>query len=219
MINKKYIIEKTGEFVKEQMEGDCTGHDFWHIERVKKISLHIGRIEGGDLFIIELSALLHDIGDYKFHKGDEQKGSEITKKFLKKFSLDENPIEHICKIIDHLSFKGALVENKIDTIEGKIVQDADRLDAMGAIGIARTFAYGGYKGQEIYNPLLKPRKHETFEDYKKSKTTTINHFYEKLLLLKNLMNTETGKLMAEKRQEFMELFLKNFYEEWEGNYS
>ncbi len=169
-----------------------------------------------DLFVIELAALLHDIADWKFHGGDTTVGSRIAKEELKKLGVDEKTINYVCDIIDNISFKGAGAKNKIKTREGMIVQDADRLDAIGAIGIGRAFAYGGYKKREMYNPNIKSENHENFEQYKKSQGTTLNHFYEKLLLLKDRMNTQTGKKIAEKRHKFMVSYLKEFFSEWEG---
>ena len=216
-MDEKLIIAKTEEFVREKLEGESTGHDWWHIYRVWKNSLYIAKKEDAHLFTVELASLLHDIGDYKFHQGDETAGPKIARSFLEKFEVSENIIFHVCSIIKNMSFKGAEVKNEIKTIEGMIVQDADRLDAMGAVGIARTFAYGGYKGQEIYNPSIVPKRHKSFEDYKKNRTTTINHFYEKLLLLKDLMNTKTARDLAEERHFFMEEFLDRFYLEWKGD--
>lgn len=183
--------------------------------RVWKISKEIAKKEGGDLFVIELAVLLHDIADWKFYGGNIKIGSEKAKSLLKKLRVDDKTIKHIRHIIDNISFKGAKVKNRIKTKEGKIVQDADRLDAIGAIGIARTFACGAYKGREIYNPDIKPKLHKSFKEYKSSKSTSINHFYEKLLLLKNRLNTKTAKKIAQKRHEFLEGYLRQFFKEWE----
>jgi len=213
-MNEKYILNRTEEFVRKTLEGDCTGHDFHHVERVRKIALYIAEKEGADRFIVELASLLHDCGDYKFHGGDEKKGLTVIRNFLEELSAEEKIVDRICEIIKNLSFKGGEVKSEPETLEGKIVQDADRLDAMGAIGIARTFAYGGWKGQEIYNPEIKPCRHRSFEEYKNRRTTTVNHFHEKLLLLKDFMNTETAGKMAEERHLFMEEFLRRFYLEW-----
>ena len=218
-ISLNHIRNKAEKFAKETLKGDCTGHDWHHIERVRKIALYIGKKEKADLFIIDLASLLHDVGDYKFTGGDEKKGPKIIKDFLISIDTGEDIIEEVCNIIEKLSFKGAGVASVPETLEGKIVQDADRLDAIGAIGIARTFAYGGYKGQEIYNPEIKPYLHKNFEEYKEKKTTTINHFYEKLLLLKDIMNTKTAKKIAEKRHSIMKEFLDNFHSEWEGAFN
>lgn len=215
MYDKK-VIDKTVEFVKNKLEGEGSGHDWWHIYRVWKSAIYLARMEGAGLYTVELAALLHDIADWKFHNGDENVGPQVAGAWLRELSVDEEIITHVCDIIRHLSFKGAKVATQMSTLEGMVVQDADRLDAIGAIGIARTFAYGGNKGREMYNPEIKPELHESFEQYKKNSGPTINHFYEKLLLLKDMMNTETAKELAKERHEFMEDFLKQFYKEWEG---
>lgn len=213
-MNRNKIIEEVKKHLKKTFKGEATGHDWWHSERVWKMSKEIAKKEGGDLFIIELAALLHDIADWKFHEGDTKIGPEKAKTLLKKLGVDNKSINHICHIIDNVSFKGAGVKNKIKTKEGKIVQDADRLDVIGAIGIARTFAYGAYKGREIYNPDIKPKLHKSFKEYKSSNGTSINHFYEKLLFLKDRLNTKTAKKIAQKRHEFLESYLKQFFKEW-----
>lgn len=215
-MNKNDIILKTAEHIKSQFTGEGSGHDWWHIYRVWKNAIHIGQEENVNMFIVELAALLHDIADWKFHNGDDDIGQQMTKEWLESLSVEENTIKHVCQIVKNISYKGANVENKINTIEGMVVQDADRLDAIGAIGIARTFAYGGSKSREMYNPEIKPASHNSFEEYKKNQSNTINHFYEKLLLLKDRMNTKTAKKIALKRHAVMEVFLKDFFAEWEG---
>lgn len=215
-MDKNEILKKTEEFVRKQMESESSGHDWWHIYRVWKTAIHIGKEEKADLFIVELAALLHDIADHKFHGGDLTVGPRVAGEWLEGLSVDKEVIANVCEIIKDISFKGAGVETPMRTQEGMVVQDADRLDAIGAIGIARAFAYGGYKGLEIYNPDIKPAEHETFEQYKNNKGPSINHFYEKLLLLKDLMNTKTAKKIAEERHQFMEQYLDRFYKEWEG---
>jgi uncharacterized protein len=211
------IIDKTAIYVKELLYGEGSGHDWWHIYRVWKNAVEITKTEASaSLFIVELAALLHDIGDHKFHNGDETVGPRMAMSWLDKFSLPEETKDHVCTIIKDLSFKGAGTSSAMQTIEGKIVQDADRLDAIGAIGIARTFAYGGHKNRELYNPDINPVLHDSFEAYKSSTAPTINHFYEKLLLLKGRMHTKTAKSMATVRHQYMEDFLKQFYQEWEG---
>lgn len=217
-MKKKDVLQKTEEYVTALSTGEGSGHDWWHIHRVRKMALVIGKKERADLFVVELSALLHDIGDWKFHHGDYAIGPRMAKDWLKNLQVEQANINIICLIINELSFKGAYVQTPMSTIEGKIVQDADRLDAIGAIGIARCFAYGGNKQKEIYNPNIKPVMHKTFEEYKNSKGTSINHFYEKLLFLKHRMNTTTGKKIAEGRHCFMEQFLKRFFRECEGKY-
>lgn len=212
----KEIIEKTVEMVKEKFMGEGSGHDWWHIYRVWQNAKHIAQYERCNKEIVELGALLHDIADWKFNEGDEKAGGREARKWLQGLKVDEAVIRQVCYIIDNISFKGAGVKNAMETIEGKIVQDADRLDAIGAVGIARTFAYGGNKNREMYNPEVKPVLHQSFEEYKKSESHTINHFYEKLLLLKDMMNTERGKVIAKGRHKYMEGFLEQFYGEWNG---
>lgn len=215
-MTQEEVVNKTAEYIKEKLLGEGSGHDWWHIYRVWRNAINISKNEKVDLFTVELAALLHDIADWKFNDGNEDIGPQLAREWLEKMSVDEKVISHVCDIIKNISFKGAGVENKINTIEGMVVQDADRLDAIGAIGIARTFAYGGNKNREMYNPEIKPGFHKTFEEYKKNNSTTVNHFYEKLLLLKDLMNTNTARDIAEQRHKFMEDFLKQFFEEWEG---
>ena len=215
-MDKIQIIHKTEEFIKSKLTGESSGHDWWHVHRVWKMAVQIAKHEQVDLFVVELGALLHDIADWKFNNGDEEIGPALARKWLESLAVDENVIIHVCLIIQDISYKGAGVTTGMKTKEGMVVQDADRLDAMGAIGISRAFAYGGSKGREMFNPALKPEKHDSFEQYKKNQGSTINHFYEKLLLLKGLMNTESAKKTAEKRHSVMEKFLNDFFQEWEG---
>jgi uncharacterized protein len=210
------VIEQTADHVKKVLANEGSGHDWWHIERVWRMAKRIGQDEGADLPIVELAALLHDIADWKAHGGDSNIGSQTAMTWLTSLDVDSNIVQHVGQIIADISFKGASVEQPMLSLEGKVVQDADRLDAIGAIGIARAFAYGGSKGRLIYDPTCKPTDHQTADSYLNSNGTTINHFYEKLLLLKDRMNTQTGKNVAEQRHDFMEDFLKQFYEEWEG---
>jgi len=212
---KLLIIDKTKNFVKQTLEKAEAGHDYWHILRVLKLSEKIAQKEGGNLFIIRLGALLHDIADAKFHHGDESLGPKIAREFLETQNLDEESIQHIVNIIQHISFKNSFEGQQFTSPELKIIQDADRLDAIGAIGIARAFVYGGYKNNPIFDPGLQPDLSMDKETYKKGNTSTINHFYEKLLKLKDMMNTKTGKQMAENRHHFMEVFLEQFYAEWD----
>ena len=218
MMNKEKIINQTIVFVKNQLNHAEGGHDWFHIERVWKNAILISKTEKADRFVIELGALLHDIADAKFHQGDESIGPELARKFLKSISVDEVIIQHIENIVKHISFKNSLTDKysnkKFTSIELDIVQDADRLDAMGAIGIARAFNYGGFKNRVIYDPEITPNLQQNKETYKKSNAPTINHFYEKLLLLKDKMNTKTGMKIARERHEFMEIYLKQFYSEW-----
>ena len=210
------IIDQTASFVKAKLSGEGSGHDWFHVERVWRNSVHIGAQDQVDMFVVELAALLHDIADWKFAGGDDTAGPREARAWLEKVNVDEQTITHVCEIIKDISFKGAGVHSSMKTTEGMVVQDADRLDALGAIGIARAFAYGGLKGSELHNPGIAPVLHASFEEYKKGRGTTINHFYEKLLLLKDMMNTTTGKQLADQRHEYMKTFLDQFYREWEG---
>ncbi|MBN2763285.1 MAG: HD domain-containing protein [Bacteroidales bacterium] len=215
-MNEETILKQTEEHVKDILSGDGSGHDWWHICRVRKIAVQIAARENADLFVVQLAALLHDIADWKFNDGDFNAGPKLAREWLEKLQVGEDIIYQVCEIIKGVSFKGAGVKAKMSTTEGMIVQDADRLDAIGAIGIARTFAYGGHRGQEIYNPDVRPEWHDSFEEYLNCTGSTINHFYEKLLLLKDLMNTETARRMAVERHRYMEQFLERFYKEWDG---
>jgi uncharacterized protein len=209
------IIQKTAEFIKAEFGDDSSGHDWWHIYRVWKNAISICEHEQANLFIVELAALLHDLDDWKFSKnGDET--PHRAKAWMESIGIDVQINQAVCEIIMNVSYKGANVENKMKSLEGFIVQDADRLDAIGAIGIGRAFAYGGYKNRPMYNPAVGSQMHASFEDYKNSKSATINHFHEKLLLLKDKMNTPTAKKIAEKRHETMVRFLDQFMSEWEG---
>lgn len=208
------LINKTIELVKEKLEGTESGHDWFHIERVWKLSLKIQEKEGGDKLIIELASLLHDIADPKFHNGDETIATKIVTEFLTEQKVDQQTIDKVIFIIENMSFKNRNEAPKDLPLELKIVQDADRLDAIGAIGIARTFNFGGYKNNLMYHPDIEPKLTQSKEEYKKSNGTTINHFYEKLLLLKDLLNTKTAKEIAEHRHQFMLQFLDEFYKEW-----
>jgi uncharacterized protein len=214
MLNKlvlKRMISDTEKYVREEMEKDSSGHDWWHIFRVRNLALKIAEDEGGDLFLIEMAALLHDLDDWKI-AGD----SNISRveNWLQKLGLKPEMIVKIRRITEQVSFKGAGVETVPTSLEAQIVQDADRLDAMGAIGVARTFAYGGSRGRLIFDPAIKPEKHDDFEAYKKNTGPTINHFYEKLLLLKDRLNTPTAQKIAVRRHRVMESFLEEFLREW-----
>lgn len=209
-------IEKTVSFVKEKLAGAEAGHDWWHIQRVWDNTKLILQTEEADSSVCELTALLHDIADSKFNGGDELLGPRIAGEFLQSIGLDQDRNDHIQNIILNMSFKASLGEVAFHSKELEIVQDADRLDAIGAIGIARAFKYGGFKNREIHNPEIAPHKNQTKEAYKNTTAPTINHFYEKLLLLKDKMNTPTGKGIAEGRHAFMLSFLQQFYDEWQG---
>ncbi len=215
-MTEKETIAATIDFVKTELKGAEGGHDWWHIERVWNNAKTIAAKEDVNLFVVELAALLHDIADSKFYGGDETVGPKKAAAFLKGLNVDETTIKHVENIIANISFKGGNFIKTFNSTELAVVQDADRLDAIGAIGIARAFNYGGFKNREIHNPLIEPNMAMTKEAYKKSTAPTINHFYEKLLLLKDKMNTVTGKQMAEERHRFMESFLEQFYAEWAG---
>ena len=216
-MNNQIIINATVDFVKKTLVEAEGGHDWWHIYRVWKNAQHIAKEEVSvDLLVVELGALLHDIADSKFHNGDEEIGPKIARDYLVSLELPVSTVVHVENIVRHISFKGAIEGQKWTSPELAVVQDADRLDALGAIGIARTFNYGGYTGRGLYDPTIKPNLLMCKEEYKNSNTSTLNHFYEKLLLLKDLMNTKTGKEMAEERHQFMEQYLEQFYSEWEG---
>ena len=210
------LIENTIVFVKDTLKNAEGGHDWFHIERVLNNSRLIAEGENADLEIVELGALLHDIADSKFHNGDESVGPKVASDFLRNQQASEETIDHVVKIIENISFKGGNIDQKFSSPELDIIQDADRLDALGAIGIARTFNYGGFKGRALYNPEIEPNLNMTKEEYKASNAPTINHFYEKLLLLKDRMNTETGRKIAEERHAFMVSYLDQFYAEWKG---
>lgn len=209
------LINRTIEFVKNKLEGAEGGHDWWHVYRVWNCAKQIAENEKVDMLVVELSALLHDIADSKFHGGDETIGPRIARSFLEKEQLENTRIDKVIEVIEKISFKGGFNTSETPSLELMVVQDADRLDAIGAIGIARAFNYGGYKNRSIYNPEIPPVSYQNKEEYKKSSSPTINHFYEKLLLLKDKMNTEAGKQLAAERHSFMETFLKEFYKEWE----
>lgn len=210
------IINNTILFVKNQLAHAEGGHDWFHIERVYKNALLIAEEEECDVTVVKLAALLHDIADSKFHNGDESVGPKTARTFLESQNVSEGIISHVIDIIENISFKGGNFEKKFNSKELEIVQDADRLDAIGAIGIARTFNYGGFKNRPLYNPHIQPNLNMSKEEYKNSESPTLNHFYEKLLLLKDKMNTETGKKIAQKRHDFMVTFLSQFYAEWDG---
>lgn len=215
-MDSAHLINTTIAFVKEKLENAEGGHDWFHIERVYKNSLLIAKEEDCDLTVVKLGALLHDIADSKFHDGDETVGPKTARIFLESEKVDERTIAHVIKIIENISFKGGNFGQQFTSKELKIVQDADRLDAIGAIGIARCFNYGGFKNRALYNPEIPPKFNMSKEEYKTSESPTLNHFYEKLLLLKDKMNTPTGKKIALERHHYMENFLSQFYAEWEG---
>lgn len=202
--------------IKPQFEGESTGHDWFHIERVFKNALLIAEDEDCDELIVGVGALLHDIADHKFVENADEVAQQKVQKICLKCKMTEEEVRKVQHIVQHVSFKGGVGENKMESIEGLIVQDADRLDAIGAIGIARTFAFGGKFGNEIYNPTIQPASFKSAEEYRNNRTHTINHFYEKLLLLADKMNTKSAQRIAKERHLFMEKFLQQFYAEWEG---
>jgi uncharacterized protein len=213
---EQLIISKTIDFVKKTLAGAEAGHDWFHIERVYKTAKHINNMEQGDELVVTLAALLHDIADSKFNGGDEEIGPRLAGDFLRSLELAPDMILHVQEIIRNLSYKASLGKITFASKELNIVQDADRLDAMGAIGIARAFTYGGFKNRVLYDPEIKPQQYADKESYKNTVAPTLNHFYEKLLLLRDLMKTEAGKQLAEERHQFMLTYLDQFYAEWEG---
>ena len=212
-MNQVTLVEKTVSFVQETLKNAEGGHDWWHIHRVWNNAKLIVKTERADLFVVELAALLHDIAESKFHNGDEEIGPATAAAFLRSIDVEEAIVEHVQQIIRHISFKSGFGKVGFHSKELAIVQDADRLDAIGAIGIARAFNYGGFKGREIYDPNVSPNLNMNKTEYKNSTAPTINHFYEKLLLLKDKMNTPTGKILAAQRHEFMQTYLTQFYKE------
>ena len=216
-MTNQQLINKTAEYIKTKFSGESTGHDWWHMYRVWQLSKTIAAKEKhADKLIVELAALLHDIADWKFHNNDVEAGPREAREWLESLKVDEKVTQSVEDIVRNVSFKGAGVASSMNTLEGKIVHDADKLDALGAVGIARTFAYGGAHDRAIYDPEVKPQLHVSFEAYKNSKSHSINHFYEKLLLLKDRMYTQAGRQIAGHRHKYMEAFLEEFYDEWIG---
>lgn len=210
-MNKALILEKTRDFVKEKMYKEGSGHDWFHVERVCNMAKYLAQKESADMFIVEMTALLHDIDDWKF---SDVYNTTVTEEFLKSVEVSEEDSNRILNIIKTMSYKGGVVDSTQNTIEGMVVQDADRLDALGAIGIARAFAYGGSKNRSMYDPSIKPIDFKSLDEVKNKDNHTINHFYEKLFKLKDLMNTNTAKDIAKKRHKYMENFIEEFYSEW-----
>lgn len=215
-MDKSTVIENTVTFVKKELSEAEKGHDWWHIERVLNTARLISKEENVDIFVVELGALLHDIADSKFNNGDEEKGPQVAKDFLMAQQVPGDIIEHVINIIRHISFKSNIEKQAWMSPQLAVVQDADRLDALGAIGIARVFTYGGFKNRTLHDPAVEPNLNLDKEAYKNHQGTTINHFYEKLLKLKDLMNTKTGRALAEGRHRFMEEYLERFFKEWRG---
>lgn len=211
------IIDAVADEVKRQSESEGSGHDWWHIFRVWNMAKRIGESEGADAFVVELGALLHDIADWKDHGGDVMVGPAVAREIMTRYEISSDVIDHVCDIIEHLSYKGADVKDEMKTLEGKVVQDADRLDSMGAIGVARTFMYSGSRGRLMHDPSIPASSYATKEEFlMKGGRTAINHFYEKILLLKDRMNTKMAKEIAESRHQFTEEFLDRFLKEWKG---
>lgn len=210
------LVQKTADHVKKIFLDEGTGHDWWHMKRVWENARRIGLAEGANMFVVELGALLHDIADWKDHDGDLTVGPRMAGEWLQSLGVDSSVIDQVKHIVANVSFKGAGVKNGMTSLEGKVVQDADRLDAIGAIAIARTFTWGGARGRLIYDPAIKPEMHQSFEAYKNNTSSSLHHFYEKLFLLKDMMNTPTGQKLAEDRDRFMHRFVDQFLQEWEG---
>ena len=215
-MNKGIIIKEARIYVGKKLSSDITGHDYHHVDRISKLAKFIAKREKkGDLFLIEIAALFHDIADWKFTGGDESVGPRLARQFLEKHKVPEEITSEVEFIIRHISYKGGTNKVKMRTIEGMIVQDADRLDSLGAIGIGKAFAYGGFKGRLMYDPKIKPRKYKDLKSYANAKNTTLNHFYEKLFLISGMMNTKTAKQIAKKREKIQKDFVKEFLNEWE----
>ncbi|WP_373650988.1 HD domain-containing protein [Schlesneria sp. DSM 10557] len=210
------VIKRTAEHVRRTLENDTTGHDWWHIDRVRRNALRIAAEEKADMVIVELAALLHDIADWKFHGGDDTAGPRAAHAWLSENNIDPAVVDAVCDIVARVTFKGAGVSTEMPTIEGKCVQDGDRLDAIGAIGVARAFTYGGHMGRPMHDPSVPAELHSSFAAYKSKSGPTINHFYEKLLLLKDRMQTDSGRRIAHERHAFMENYLQQFLAEWNG---
>lgn len=215
-MSERSILDATEARVRELLCAEGTGHDWWHVHRVRRVALRLAAAEGADPCVAELAALLHDVADWKFHGGDERAGGRAARALLESLGAEAAVIEHVRAIVDGISFKGAGVSTDMPTLEGRVVQDADRLDAMGAIGIARAFAYGGHAGRLLHDPAQASAFHDTPQAYRESRGTTIHHFHEKLLLLKDRMQTAAGRAMAENRHAYLESFLARFLAEWDG---
>jgi uncharacterized protein len=208
------LLRRTAAHVQQALAGDSSGHDFWHIQRVWRLAVEIGRAEGADLLVVQLAALLHDLADWKFHGGDLEAGPRAARQWLEHEQVDPTTTGRVVQVITEVSFRGAGVSTTPSTLEGRVVQDADRLDALGAIGVARAFAYGGHRGRPLYDPATPPQPHASFDAYRGSAGPTINHFYEKLLLLKDRLQTAAARRLAEPRHAFLEQFLAQFFAEW-----
>ena len=215
MADRDEVLRRTEAWVRGEMHAEGS-HDWWHVDRVRRMALRLAREEGADAYVTELAALLHDVADHKYHGGDETAGARAARTWLAEAGADAETVDHVCAIIAGLSYKGAGVATPMETPEGRVVQDADRLDAIGAVGIARAFAYGGTRGRPLHEPDAAPELHDSFEGYKASSGPTINHFHEKLLLLRERMNTPAARRIADARHRYMEGFLARFHREWDG---
>lgn len=210
------VVARTEAFVRGRMEGEGSGHDWWHVHRVRRTALRLAREEGADPYVTELAALLHDVADHKFHGGDLAAGPRAAREWLEGLGAEPAVVEHVSSIIAGMSFKGAGVPTPMETPEGRVVQDADRLDALGAVGVARAFAYGGSRGRPLYDPGVPPERHDSFAAYQSTASPTLNHFHEKLFLLRDRMNTAAARRIAEGRHRYLEEFVARFLAEWEG---
>lgn len=215
-MSREEIVSNTCEYVRAALGGESSGHDWWHVRRVWRLASHVGELEGADPLVVQLAALLHDISDYKLNGGDLTLGPKMAREWMEGQRVGGATVAHVCEIIGEMSFKGAGVSSRMRTLEGMVVQDADRLDAIGAVGVARAFAYGGFKGAAMYVPEEEPVMHQSFEEYRARTSSTVRHFHEKLLLLKDRMNTESARRIAAGRHRFMEAFLSQLFREWEG---
>jgi uncharacterized protein len=214
MTQANEIIARTEEHVRGRPSENDAGHDWWHVWRVHNLAVYIARVEGADLEVVRLAALLHDVADWKFHGGDMDAGPKAAGEWLGGLGVEPQTVRRVVDIVGGLSFRGAGVPDRMASLEGQVVQDADRLDAIGAIGIARAFAYGGHKGRPLYDPAVPPERHESFDAYRAGSGPTLNHFAEKLLLRRDRMNTPTGRQLAEERHKSLERFLEQFHREW-----
>jgi uncharacterized protein len=210
------IVDRTATFVRDELYADTSGHDWWHVERVRRMAVRLGREEGADMHIVELAALLHDISDYKLNGGDEDAGPRVAYNWLTSQGEEQDTAAAVAGIVHSVSFKGAGVASTASTLEAMVVQDADRLDAIGAIGVARAFTYGGFAGEQMHDPASTPELHRSKEEYLRRTSTTINHFFEKLLVLSDRMNTKSARRVAAERHRFMEAFLAEFFAEWDA---
>ena len=216
MTTRPEILARTEAFVRQRMHGDGSGHDWWHVDRVRRTALRLAREEGADHHVVELAALLHDVWDHKLHDGDDTIAPREIRRWLEGIGAEAPVIEHVCDIVAGVSFKGAGVATPMRTAEGAVVQDADRLDAIGAVGIARAFAFGGSRGRPLHDPETSPEAHATFDAYRASAGGTTHHFHEKLFLLRDRINTDSARRLAEERHRFMEEYLQRFLAEWNG---